>query len=153
MPGGTKLPGSSLPRFSCQSHMSTEPGSCRFFSTLEALVRSRHRPSTTTPFFSFETCAGQSNFQRRDKQNYLGVYAQVLSTGQAQTHEPTLLCFLLVCLGSLYSVFHQSLEFRQRLFDFRDCSRAVDEFALCRIELWTRCVKSRVCVTSNRITC
>lgn len=104
-------------------------------------------------FLFFRNLCGSVKLPTRDRQNYFGMYAQVLSTGQAQTHEPTLLCFLLVCLGSLYSVFHQSLEFRQRLFDFRDCSRAVDEFALCRIELWTRCVKSRVCVTSNRITC
>lgn len=42
---------------SCQSHRSTVPGFARPLSQTLAFVRSRHRASTTFPFFSFETYA------------------------------------------------------------------------------------------------
>jgi hypothetical protein len=72
IPGGIRFPGSRWPRFcksdqppqvlgkegptSCQSHSSTEPGSNRPFSHTAEFVRSRHRASTTLPFFSLDTC-------------------------------------------------------------------------------------------------
>lgn len=40
---------------SCQSQSSTEPGFALPFSQAAEFVMSRHRASTTFPFFSFET--------------------------------------------------------------------------------------------------
>lgn len=46
-------------RTSCQSHNSTDPGFSRPFVQAAEFVRSRHRASTTLPFFSLETCKGR----------------------------------------------------------------------------------------------
>ena len=51
-------------RTSWKSHNGTEPGFALPFSTADAHVRSRHRASTTVPFFSFDTSGCKHKFFR-----------------------------------------------------------------------------------------
>jgi hypothetical protein len=58
-------------RTSWKLHTSTDPGSALALSTTVAFVRSRHRASTTLPFFSLDTFECQS---RREQLSVKGLH-------------------------------------------------------------------------------
>ena len=69
------------------------------------------------------------------------MYTQVLTACQPEAEKVAFLWYLLLSFCALYSIVHEVFQFRKCLLDFWYGSWAINEFALCRIELnvWNSC--------------
>lgn len=154
-------------RTSCQSQRSTDPGFSLPFWHAALLVKSRHRASTTLPFFSLDTYARLSASSGKATEwkvsvcasprlsllTNLGVYAQVLATGEAYAVEAELLGLLFFCFCHRHPIFHKTLQLGQSLLDLRYCSRAIHELPSGGIELSRMRVRMGQTTAGQKLTC
>jgi hypothetical protein len=63
------------------------------------------------------------------------MYTKILSARQSQSYEARFFFFLLGCVCTRYSVFHQSFQLSQCFLDFRYCTRTVYQLPVSGVEL------------------